>query len=114
MTTTAPETAAEPVLGEIHVTAQGILWTLGHTAIVRGLTAAGRAAATQASAEFLGGLSDAQNRAMDHRAGRHHVRVSAHEWVLPLPPGMSADDVAAAAALMTSVINGPGAIGQVG
>lgn len=112
MTTTKQETPA-PVLGEIivkvHDGARCVAWTLGGVAVTRGLTLDGIASAAKATAEFLGGLSAAERRAVDKSAGPVQVRIGVAEWSVPLVPGRAAD----IEALMTSVVNTDGAIGPV-
>jgi hypothetical protein len=112
MTTTA-ETAAAPLAGDIivrtHDGASCVAWTLGTTAVRYGLTLSGIAAAARATGEFLEGFSAAGKRTIEGLPGITQVRISPHEWLVPLVPGRAAD----IEALMISVINAEGSIGQV-
>ena len=101
---TTTEAAAVPVLGEIVSGSRDgsrcVMWTLGTRASMRGLTAAGIAAAARASAEFLDSLGG-------RAAGRVELHITPVEWSLPLVPGRAGD----VKALMLAVVNAEGSIG---
>jgi len=113
MTTTTQETPAAPVLGEIivkvHDGARCVAWTLGTTAVRHGLSVDGIAAAARASAEFLEGLSGQEKQLAAGSPGVTQVRITPHEWTLPLVGGRAAD----IEALMISVVNAEGSIARV-
>jgi hypothetical protein len=81
-----------------------IRWTLGTQAIAHGLTVRGMAAAAVASGRYLAGLKP------QAVTGSPVLRITPHEWALPLVP----NDAAAVEAMMTEVVNAQGAIGALG
>lgn len=104
---------AEPVLGGItvqtHDGARCVTWTCGTTAVWHGLTLTGIAAAARATADFIDGLSDAEQAALAKSPGRTQVRIAVHEWSVPLLPHLAG----VIEELMIGVINAEGSIGRV-
>lgn len=103
------EAAAPPVLGELMVgTRHGgrvLRWTTGTPALARGLTTLGIAAAAVATGRYLAGLEGAARAEAAHCP---RVRISVHEWEIPLVRA----HVMAVAAMMRDVVNMPGAVGE--
>jgi hypothetical protein len=105
-----PVTGDQPVIGEIIVTRHDhttVYRWICATPYVVALTVDGLQRALAATADYLGGMSDADRAALKGVAGAPYFRVSPGLWELPVILG-HADQVVA---MMTEVINAEGSVG---